>query len=167
MAYEMYVRIAGEPFLSRVRKYRDAMIACAAAWRTFAQAKGAISVPGGLTGLIFSGKAPDGWKRLNRKGWSQPAKGHPDEAVIHALPKEPSRYAVFGDALCFDLNYQGPGEERGCGGIGNFFFFNPSFEVSLTNESINLLLSHLVVVTSLNKPWSDSVHLDIWRNHFS
>lgn len=120
--YEMYVRIDGEPFLSRAHKYRDDLNACRAVWRAFAQEKGAVSIPGGLSGLIFSGVAPDGWKKPNRKGWSRPVKGHPDEAIIDALPKEPRSYDVFGDTLCFDLNYKGQNGDCGYGGIGGFFF---------------------------------------------
>ncbi len=120
--HEMYVRIDGEPFLANARKYRDDQEACRVAWRAFAQAKGAVAISGGLTGLIFSGKAPDGWKKPNRKGWSRPVRGHPDEATINALPKEPRSYDVFGKTLCFDLNYKGADGSWGCGGIGGFFF---------------------------------------------
>jgi hypothetical protein len=120
--YEIYILIEGEPFLSNARKYRDEQEACHKAWRAFAQAKNAVAIAGGLSGLIFSGKAPDGWKKPNRKGWSRPVKGHPDEMVMDALPKEPRSYDVFGKVLCFDLNYRGPNGDRGFGHIGGFFF---------------------------------------------
>ena len=119
-----YVRIDGEPFLSRAKEYRAKRYAALEAWSAFAKEMGANSIPGGLRGLNFSRKAPDGWtKPTGRDGYSKPKKGHPDVARIDALRAEhpmPSGTDVFGDAICWNLNWKG---ERGYGGglIGLMF----------------------------------------------
>lgn len=120
--YRMYVRIVGEPFLSRVKDYRAKMDKCVAAWREFANERGAASIPGGLSGLNFSGKAPDGWTKPQRKhGWSRPKDGHPDAAIMAALPQKPSSYDALGDAIIDDLRHEGPNGSWGVGAIGHLF----------------------------------------------
>lgn len=76
-----------------------------------------------LGGLLFEGcDAPQGWTKPARKHrWSKPKPGHPDEAIMAALPRKPRSRDVFGDTICENLNYEGPEGEWGGGCIGWFF----------------------------------------------
>lgn len=118
MKHEMYVKIVGEPFLSKARAYRDDLQACADKWRSFMDEMGASGVPHCLGGLNFDGAAPKGWTKPTRKnGFSRPKDGHPDNERIAALPKRPRTYEVFGDSIINDLSYKGQNGDRGSGGI--------------------------------------------------
>lgn len=120
---KMYVRIDGEPFLSRVIAYRAEMKRVHEVVWKFAKARGAIGVPGGIWGLQFErGNVPDGWKAPDRKGYSKPKKGHPDIEALAALPRLPKSRDVFGDTLIYDLRHEGPEKDSwGVGCIGWFF----------------------------------------------
>lgn len=121
--HTLYVRADSEPWISRLKKYRDELHACHDAWLGFAAKHGADQIPGGLSGLIFSDrrKVPAGWKKPDRKGWTRPKQGHPDEAEIDALPKEPSRWAALEGACICTLCYEGS-DCSGSGAIGNLFW---------------------------------------------
>lgn len=120
--YKMYVRIEGEPFLSRVKEYREERHRVTKIVWDFAKARGALEVSGGFAMKFPLGKVPDGWKKPDRRGWTRPKKGHPDASAVAELPRLPESKMVFGDALCFDLRWEGPDGSWGGGGIGYFFF---------------------------------------------
>lgn len=121
--FNMYVRIEGEPFLSKAIAYRDEMHRVRKAIWEFARARSASEVPGSLTGLIFKGgkMPPEGWTKPDRKGFSKPKKDHPDIAAMKALPRLPKTFDVFGDTLIYDLKHEGPDGSWGFGAIGWFF----------------------------------------------
>lgn len=119
----MGVIIEGEPFLSRVRKYREEQRAAKIAWSEFALARGASRYHPGSIGLCFDGKQPEGWtKPKGKNGFSAPkAKDHPDIVAMKALPGFPKATEIFGDAVVYDLSYSSPGGGWGTGAIGWFF----------------------------------------------
>lgn len=119
------VRIEGEPFLSRARAYFDDLVAARAAWAEYGRKVGAARLSDPLGVLFFDGPAPKGWTAKTRNGSSRPKRGTAAEAEIAALPKQPSSFAVFGDALSYDLSWDGPDGSWGSGGIG-YFVFGPS-----------------------------------------
>lgn len=127
MTEALGVFIEGEPFLSRVKKYREDRLHAEDKWSEFARSHGATGYNVGVRGLYFSSrKIPDGWsKPKNRNGFSTPHKTNTDVIeFLSTLPKKPSAYDVFGDAFLYDLSYEGPNNSWGIGAIG-FFFDGP------------------------------------------
>lgn len=125
-AHRTYVRIEGEPFLSAAKEFRERIGARVEAYREFAVTRGAESIPDHGHGLNFGGKAaPSGWTKPKGKlGYSAPKKGHADVVTLAELRKAyplPTNRDVFGDAICENLSYEGPGECWGGGGIGYLF----------------------------------------------
>lgn len=119
---KMYVRIDGEPFLSRVIAYRAESKRVSNVVWAFAKERGATEVSGGFAMKFPRGKVPDGWLKSDRKGWTRPKKNHPDVAAIAALPRLPRSRDVFGDTLIYDLRHEGPEKDSwGVGCIGWFF----------------------------------------------
>lgn len=121
-----YVRIDGDPFLSRAKAYREKRQANLLAWSDACRAFGAIGIPSDLHGLNFGPNSPpEGWlKPRGKVGWSQPKKGHPDEDLLAALREArplPSPYAVYGQAICENLNYEMPDGSTSHGGIGRMW----------------------------------------------
>jgi hypothetical protein len=104
----IYVKITGEPFLSRARAYREACFACHEAWEAFRKEKGADGIPGGYSGgLLFNRSSPDGWTKPKGKlGFSYPKRGHEDAARISALPSRPRTFDVFGDTVIHRISYE-------------------------------------------------------------
>jgi hypothetical protein len=119
------VRIEGEPFLSRAVAYFDELVSARAAWAAFGRKVGAARVSDPLGVLFFDGPAPRGWIAKTRNGSSRPKRGAAAEAEMAALPKQPSSFAVFGDALVYDLSYDAPNGDWGSGGVG-YFVWGPS-----------------------------------------
>jgi hypothetical protein len=120
----LYARVDGDPWQSRLVQYRKDLFACHDAWRAYAKEMNADEIPGSLSGLIFHDrkKVPQGWLRPKRNGWTRPKKGHADEAVIDALPKEPSRWDALRGAYICTLSYETPSGGWGSGAIGGLFF---------------------------------------------
>lgn len=116
------VRIDGEPFLSRAKAYFAALEAATEAWRAFALKVGASELSNPLGALGFAGAPPKGWIAKTRNNRSRPKKGSPLEAEMKALPTQPSTYSVFGDAVLYDLSWDGPDGSWGTGAIGYFFY---------------------------------------------
>ncbi|MFA8415212.1 hypothetical protein ACEPTV_33755, partial [Burkholderia pseudomallei] len=120
----MYVRIVGEPFLSRAKAYREQLAALGDAWKPFVQERGGDGVSVSGKALSFkNGKAPEGWTRpAGNAGMSHPKKGHPDiEALAHLREKSPRPDSrdVFGDEIPLNLSWEAEGGGRGSCGIGN------------------------------------------------
>lgn len=121
-----YIRIDGEPFLSRAKAYREKRQAWHLAWSETAQGFGAVGISSDLNGLNFGHKAPpDGWlKPRGPHGWSAPKKGHPDRQVLADLRAKsplPSEYEVYGNAICQNLNYELPDGSASFGAIGRLW----------------------------------------------
>lgn len=104
----IYVRITGEPFLSRANAYQEAAQICHEAWDAFRIEKGADGIPGSYSGgLLFNRNAPEGWtKPKGKHGYSFPKRGHADVERIEALPKRPRTHEVFGDAVLHIVSYE-------------------------------------------------------------
>lgn len=104
----IYVKIVGEPFLTRAVAYRDACFACHEAWEAFRAEKGADGVPGSYSGgLLFNRSAPEGWTKPKGKyGYSSPKKGNADIERIAALPPRPRTFDVFGDSVLHSISYE-------------------------------------------------------------
>jgi hypothetical protein len=117
--YLIYIRVAGEPFLSRANAYAAACQACHLAWETFRLEKRADGIPGSYAGgLLFNRNAPEGWTKPKGKyGFSRPKTGHCDLATISALPSRPRSHEVFGDAVLYSISYEWD-EGNGSGSIG-------------------------------------------------
>lgn len=117
------VAIEGEPFLSRAKAYRDALHAREVDLSKWGEEIGASGMNHRVDGFWFNGKArpPAGWKRPDSKGFSTPKKGHAALERFKSLPPNPDAYAVFGDALLYDISYSGP-HGRGSSVIGQFWF---------------------------------------------
>lgn len=120
-----YVRIVGEPFLSRAQAYRKQHGVWCDAWGAFAKERGADGV--GLTGRHLSFKhtnPPEGWTRpIGKSRMSNPKKGHPDIEALAQLRERsprPDARAVFGDAVVYDVRWETANGDRGGGGIGGF-----------------------------------------------
>lgn len=122
------VEIVGEPYLSRAIAYRDERARVVKAWVDLMNEFGASGVPHSLNGLNFEGgaKPPAGWTKPSAKnGFSRPKNGHPDEARLKAMPREPDRWAVFAGAnIITCLSYKGP-KGSGSGIIGSDWFGPP------------------------------------------
>lgn len=119
MEHLIYVKVTGEPFLSRANEYYDTYKACHEAWDAFKLEKGADGIPGIYRGgLLFDRAAPDGWTKPKGKyGYSSPKRGHVDVERIAALPKRPRTFDVFGDAVLHSVSYEYDGG-TGSGRIG-------------------------------------------------
>lgn len=120
----MYVRIVGEPFLSRAKAYRERLAAWGDAWRPFVQERGGDGVSVRGTALSFkNGKAPEGWTRpAGNAGMSHPKKGHPDVEALARLREcapRPDTRDVFGDEIPHNLSWEAEDGGRGSCGIGN------------------------------------------------
>jgi len=113
----IYVKLTGEPFLSRAEAYNADCIACHEAWGTFKVEKGADGIPGSYSGgLLFNRSAPDGWTKPKGKyGFSSPKRGHADVARIESLPSRPRTFDIFGDAVMHSVSY----EYEDCTGSGS------------------------------------------------
>lgn len=113
----IYVRVTGEPFLSRAEAYNAECLKCHEAWEAFKSEKGADGIPGSYSGgLLFNRVAPDGWTKPKGKyGFSYPKRGHADNERIAALPTRPRTHDVFGDALLHHISY----EYEDCTGSGS------------------------------------------------
>lgn len=123
--HETFVRIEGEPFLSRAKAYREAREAWAHAWSAYAKRKGARSFAGTGRHLGFkTGAQPNGWtKPQGKHGWSHPKKGQADEAEIQSMRQmwpEPDAGAVYGDAVLRVFQYETPDGRHGSFSIGSF-----------------------------------------------
>ncbi|MGX7706333.1 hypothetical protein [Methylobacterium sp. Gmos1] len=124
--HETFVRIEGEPFLSRAQAYRDALFAWHAVWSEYAKSIGADAIGGGLHSFSFKkGQPPAGWtKPTGSERMSHPKKGHPDEAVIDCLRRDhprPKSADVFGAAVVLNLSWKradGSSGSHGLGGMG-------------------------------------------------
>ena len=119
--YSVFVKITGEPFLSRAEKFFAEFDAAAAVWWEFARKVGATSLSDPLGCLGFEGRPPDGWTAKSLNGRSRPKKSSALYAQFEALPKQPDSSAVFGDAVIYNLSYEGP-DCSGSGSLGNFFW---------------------------------------------
>lgn len=118
-----YIRIDGEPFLSRAKAYREKRHAWRLAWSQFAESKGATGFSQDGHFLVF-GKAPPpaGWTKADHRGMSHPKAKHPDAAELKRMRAEhprPNTRDVYGDAVCFNAQYE---EDKGQGafGLGGF-----------------------------------------------
>lgn len=123
--HSVYVRIEGEPFLSRAKAYREALFAWHAVWSEYAKGIGAVGIGGGLRSFSFkTGKHPDGWtKPTGAERMSHPKKGHSDEAVVEKLRREhprPKSSDVYGHSVVGNLTWDRPGYGRGSQAIGGF-----------------------------------------------
>lgn len=118
-----YVRIDGEPFLSRAKAYREKHTAWRKAWSDFAASKGATGHSTSGHALVFEkGKPPEGWKKPDRNGFSRPKANHPDLADFERMRSEypqPKTRDVYGDAVCFDAQYEDD-EGKGSFALGGF-----------------------------------------------
>lgn len=128
-----YVRIEGEPFLSRALAFRERRNAWRRAWSVFAEARGATGFVGNGRALVFAkGPPPEGWGRPSVKDQaSRPKKGHPDvEAMeqLRAAQPEPKGAEVYQDAICCNLSWTAPDGSSGSGSIGDLgiIFSGPS-----------------------------------------
>lgn len=117
----IFVRIAGEPFRSRAEKFFAEFDAAVAEWADFARKVGATTLSDPLGCLGFDGRPPEGWTAKSRNGRSRPKKSSAYFARFEALPRQPDSYAVFGDAVIYDLRYEGP-DCYGSGTLGNCFW---------------------------------------------
>lgn len=117
----VFVKITGEPFLSRAERFFAEFDAAAAVWWDFARKVGATSLSDPLGCLGFEGRPPDGWTAKSLNGRSRPKKSSALYAQFEALPKQPDSSAVFGDAVIYSLTYEGP-DCSGGGSLGNFFW---------------------------------------------
>lgn len=117
----VFVKITGEPFRSRAEKFFAEFDAAIAAWWGFARKAGATSLSDPLGCLGFEGRPPDGWTAKSLNGRSRPKKSSALYAQFEALPKQPDSVAVFGDAVLYNLSYEGP-DCSGSAALGNFFW---------------------------------------------
>ncbi|MGY3582300.1 hypothetical protein ACVIGB_000775 [Bradyrhizobium sp. USDA 4341] len=119
--HTIFVKIVGEPFRSRAAAFFVEFEAAVGAWSEFAKTVGATSLTDPLGCLGFDGKPPEGWTAKSRNGRSRPKRSSAYFAKFEALPKQPDSYAVFGDAVLYDLSYEGP-HCSGSGAIGSCFW---------------------------------------------
>ena len=121
--YATYVRIDGEPFLSRAKAYREAKAAWHLAWGSFAESKGATGFSLSGRQLVFGkGGPPEGWTKPDRRNLSHPKARHPDLADFERMRADhpqPEARGVYGDAICLNASYE---EDKGSGsfGLGGF-----------------------------------------------
>lgn len=105
-----YVRIDGEPFLSRAKAYREKHEAWHSAWGDFSQSKGGTGFSQNGRDLVFAKPSPpEGWTKPDRHGLSHPKAKHPDLADFERMRAEhprPDPRVVFGDEVCFDALYE-------------------------------------------------------------
>ncbi len=121
--HSTYVRIDGEPFLSRAKAYREKRQAWHLAWSQFAASKGATGFSQSGRELVF-GKSPppEGWTRPDKHNLSHPKAKHADVADFERMRSEypqPKTRDVYGDAVCFDAQYEDD-EGKGSFGLGGF-----------------------------------------------
>lgn len=119
-----YVRIVGEPFLSRAREYREKRAAWHRAWNAFAQSKGAPGFSTSGSDLAFKGKpVPEGWtKPRGEDRFSHPkakSRDVPEFARMQREHRRPPCADVFGDAIPHSIEWEEPdGSRRSCGIVG-------------------------------------------------
>ena len=121
--HTMYVRIVGEPFLSRAKAYREQHRVWCEVWGPFAKERGAEGVNARGTSLSFKRRnSPEGWTRPSgNAGMSNPKKGHPDLAVLARLREEaphPNARLVFGDEVPLNFSWETSDGGKGSCGIG-------------------------------------------------
>jgi len=123
----MYVLIDGDPFLSRVRAYRERRISVYRAVKALLDEVGADSISVGFGALKFPpGKTPPGFKKPNGRGFAAPRKDNAEMlAKLAALPRPPSGRDVIKDGdVPFQLSYadkDSPESNYGSGSIGFFW----------------------------------------------
>lgn len=119
--HTIFVKIVGEPFRSQAERFFREFDAAVTEWSDFAKKVGATTLSDPLGCLGFEGNPPEGWTARSRNGRSRPKKSSAYFAKFEALPKHPDSYAVFGDAVLYNLSYEGP-DCQGSGAIGSCFW---------------------------------------------
>ena len=121
----IWALIEGEPFRSRVEKYRADRIAAASTWVDWAMANGGSGNVFGdpnLFGIeITQSKIPTGWVKIkhNRFNVYRPKKGTSLYKAYKALPTMPTYRAVFSESdIPTNLNWHAPGGISGGGMLG-------------------------------------------------
>lgn len=120
-----FVRIDGEPFLSRALAYREQREVWREIWGAFCKGRGADGVNASGRALSFkTGRPPEGWTRPERSARiSRPKKDHPDLVVMADLRERfphPDARSVFGNEVAFDIKWGQPDGASGGFGLGGF-----------------------------------------------
>lgn len=123
--HETFVRIVGEPYLSRAKAYKAAQTAAEEAWSKFSVDRNASHYSGHRTleSLTFVNPKtrPAGWGQPSRRGRSFPNQtstaGRAELELIRALPQKPTPWDVFPESeIPYQLNHRGPGKGDSGGG---------------------------------------------------
>lgn len=121
----IWALIEGEPFRSRVEKYRSDRMAAGKAWVDWAMANGGSGNVFGdpsLLGIeIAQSKTPKGWVKVKHKRFHvyRPRKGTALSAEFKALPKMPTYCAVFTESdVPTKFNWSHPSGISGGGVLG-------------------------------------------------
>ncbi|GAB6842407.1 hypothetical protein HNR00_003615 [Methylorubrum rhodinum] len=119
-----YVRIVGEPFLSRAREYRERQTARRRAIWEYAQSKGATGFSTAGTDLCFKGRSPPkNWtKPKGEHGFSHPKVGTPEAGELQRLRSihpQPVYRDVYGDGLCEEISWEASDGSSGTWGIAD------------------------------------------------
>lgn len=118
--YELFALVEGDPFLSRVKRYRKEKEDSQQAWYDFGKKIGAKHWVVGV-GFAFEGRVPSGWNAAQgRHKISTPKKKSVIFENFNALPKQPMPYDHFKNDFIYDVSYEGD-SEKGSFGIGNFW----------------------------------------------
>lgn len=128
-----YVRIVGEPFLSRALEYRGRREAWYRAWWEFAKSKGASGFGSTGNDLSFVGReAPRGWtKPKGDSRFSHPKSGHQDVADFARMQREhkpPACRDVFGEDICYSVSWRSADGSEGSHGIADLDNLSLVFE---------------------------------------
>jgi len=124
--HDTYIKITGEPFLSRAREYRERRDVWMRAWLDYAKRKGAESFAENGRELGFKpGKQPEGWtKPRGKHGYSHPKKRHRDEAEMASMRRAWPKLKVsdvYGDAVLRNFSWEDPAGKTVAGyAIGGF-----------------------------------------------
>ena len=137
------VKIVGEPALTKVKAYREAVTAQERAWNEYGNSVGASGFPKGWPGhppgfMFFeNGPQPAGWKKPDRHGRSNPKKGSAAAAALASLPVRPSVRGVL-TGIVNDLNYKGA-DLRGSGMVA---FFEEGYAVGWVGDMYFARIPH-------------------------
>lgn len=142
MGYSVYYLVEGEPWLSAVKKYREAYVNAYEESRKFAEKYGAKrwwpeSRGVKVTSLDLN-EAPEGWTKPNKRG-TRPKKDTDAYNEMKALPSTPDENEYIGELIKdypHTLNFK-KDDSEGFSRIGNPFF---PFQIIYTGENYCVIL---------------------------